>query len=86
MSVHYIPAANDIPVPANAADVTLVIQLCNGQVISTRNIPPGSLLYDPRDPVSVKKLVLNYIPAQQLGVLLETAMQRMQALALGKNS
>lgn len=73
------PSAPQIPIEG-----TVLMRVDRGQIINCEVLPQGAVMFDPRGNISVTKLVMDYIPAQQLGTLIESASRRLDSIAMGK--
>lgn len=64
-------------------DGNVLIEVCNGKITHAEVLAKGSRVYDPRNSASVAGLVYHYIPAQQLGTLIEAATKRLVSIMNG---
>jgi hypothetical protein len=64
-------------------DGNLLINIQNGQIAAVESFPAGTFLIRPRDQESVRKWIMDFIPAQLLSLVIETASTRMQAILRG---
>ncbi len=74
------------PPPTIPLNGTMVMEFQNGEAISCKPITKDTWIFDAGNEPGVKKLVYTYIPAPQLGALLTACMERMQAIAMGKQT
>jgi hypothetical protein len=64
-------------------DGNMIISISKGQITACESFPSGTFLIRPRDQESVRKWIMDFIPAQLLSLVIETASSRMQAILRG---
>lgn len=62
----------------------MILELVNGEVVSCQPKSRHTWIFDAGTEPGIRKLVNEYIPAQNLGTLMNAVMERMQAIAAGK--
>jgi prophage antirepressor-like protein len=68
--------------PTNQINGTMILRVENGAIEQCQMLPTGAMMYNPRDEQSVKGLVMHYIPAQQLGTLIDSAVARVTSISI----
>lgn len=63
---------------------TMIVEFVHGEAKSCKPLTKNTWIFDAGNEPGIRKLVNDYIPAQSLSLLMNAAMERMQAIALGK--
>jgi hypothetical protein len=76
------PTPTPAPLPPStiAFDGNLLLSVSNGQITASESFPAGTFLIRPRDRDSVRKWIMDFIPAQLLPLVIETATNRLLSI------
>jgi hypothetical protein len=74
------PTHAPLPPTTNTFDGNLVMNISNGQITACESFPSGTFLIRPRERDSVRKWIMDFIPAQLLPLVIETATNRLLSI------
>jgi hypothetical protein len=76
------PSPSPLPVTASAISnlrTRLIISIEHGQVVSSTLLPDDACMVSPGDPVSLRTLMTEFVPFEQLGLVSDVVYRRMAA-------